>query len=682
VDKDISTQGGSGVDVMKNIPLVNVNVDGSVSVRNAAPMIFIDGRPTNLSLEQIPADQIDRVEVITNSSAKFDASSTGGIINIILKKNTKPGYNGQISVGAGTNSRYNLNGNINIKENPFSLLLSANINNANNDNEGATNRNFFQTTPFAKFTQEGLSKNTRAFNFVRAGLDYNLNVRTTISLNISYNFGRFYNNESQDFKFVEASDVTRMYGDQKNEQRNRFYSWNNQLQLKHNFPKKGHEITADITQNMSQRYNNAQFTFHNYLKTNSGNDIRLPETFQLNQGSGKITGYSFQADYILPINDSLKFETGTKIPININHSELNVWNYNPLSGNYSIDSALSNTFFIDDRIYAAYVNISSVFKSITYSAGIRYEQTDFRGSIPDKNQQFQYLYPSGGKNIEKALFPSLYLSKKIGKGNEIQINFSRKINRPGFMQIMPFIMMADRQNIRIGNPALAPEFINIAEINFNKIQNKINWLTALYVRNTQDVITNILTPSATNPDVLISTFGNGNYSNNFGWENSLKWIITQNIDFTFNHNINYIEIQALIGAQSITNSGITWNTKGIVNVKLPKQFNFQLNAVYEAPKIVPQGKTIEVFYFDVSMNKQINSKMSLSLVVSDVLNSKRFGGIYTFNTFEQDFYRRWESRFVRFNFTYRFGDADFSLFKRRGQQRREPGAGGNDMQEM
>ena len=164
-DKDLSAKGGTAIDVMKNVPGVTVDADGNVALRNSSPTIFVNGRPTTLTLEQIPAEDIDRIEVITNPSAKFDASATGGILNVILKQNTKPGYNGMLGASIGTNNRYGLNGNINVKESPFNFFLSYNLNMRGNSNKGFTNReNLMNEEVISSFRQTNNNMVRNAFN--------------------------------------------------------------------------------------------------------------------------------------------------------------------------------------------------------------------------------------------------------------------------------------------------------------------------------------------------------------------------------------------------------------------------------------------------------------------------------------------------------------------------------------
>jgi outer membrane cobalamin receptor len=356
--------------------------------------------------------------------------------------------------------------------------------------------------------------------------------------------------------------------------------------------------------------------------------------------------------------------------------------FDHLMNDMVFDSTLSNAFRIDDLVTAGYITYSSYFGKIAYQAGLRFEQTYFVGQMTDRDGRFEFIYPQGLRNFDKALFPSLYFSRKFNEKNEAQLNFSRKIGRPGFMQLIPFIMYADRQSVQIGNPVLAPEFINLAEINYSSIFGKSNILSSLYLRHTSNTITNFFYPSPDDPEVLIGTFINGLSSLNYGWENTYKLSINKSIDFTVNAHVFYTNIEAEQNNIRISNQGLSWNAKAIFALRLPKKWSVQINGNYEAPRFIPQGQLREIYFMDVSVNKDFNKHFTASFTVSDMFNTKRFGTFYQDQFFIQDISRRWEVRYARVNLVWKFGEPDFSFFRRRGSQRREPGSGGTEMQEM
>jgi outer membrane receptor protein involved in Fe transport len=672
VDKDISTRGGTGLDAVKNIPSVTVDADGNVSLRNNSVAIYIDGRPTTLTLQQIPSDQIDRVEIITNPSVKFDAATTGGILNVILKKNSKPGYNGVIMGGIGTNDRYNGMANLNIKQGKFNVFGMYNYNTQTNFNDGFTNRNSITLPPpdlntgvinkFYNQTDTSRMKNT--FQFARAGVDYYIDNRNTLTLSGNYVHGSFDNKDFQHYQYRDEWGNFASKGDRTNISATSFNNYTGQLQYKRTYPKQGKEFTTDLTVNGGQT--NTSYTFTTYQNP-------LPHIVQRSNGGTPSWQYTYQTDYVNPINDHTKIETGVRSYLQRSFSTQQTFNKDS-AGNFVSFSDLTNNYNITNLTNAAYINYSSKIKSINYMAGLRFEESYYKGNITNKDISFSYQYPDAKLNkLQYCFFPALYFSKKFAHNQEVQINFSRKINRPNFFQLMPFVMMADNANIRIGNPQLAPEFLNIGEINYNITWGKVNFLTSYYMRYIQNPITAIAYPQASNPNILVNTFQNGKNSVVGGFDNTLKVTPIKNLDLMANANIFYLTINYLNGMQQITNSGYSWTGKASISYKFPGNISLQLNGNYQAPQILPQGATRVVQYMDVTVSKNIKQKLIFTLLLSDAFNSKRMGTNYSTPDYVQDLSRRRESRYVRLTVMYMFGKMDSGLFKKLKQQKKEGG---------
>ncbi|MBK7944016.1 MAG: TonB-dependent receptor family protein [Flavobacteriales bacterium] len=257
-------------------------------------------------------------------------------------------------------------------------------------------------------------------------------------------------------------------------------------------------------------------------------------------------------DYADPLGERDKIEWGLKSNMKRDNSFLDVYVTSPLVGTDVLDSALTNNYHITDIINAAYVNwMHKLSDHWSFQAGFRFEQTWFETELLGKDITFSYKYPDGTKNLAKALFPGLYLSRKWdGSLREVQVNFSRKISRPNFWQIMPFIMFSDSRNVRIGNPALAPELSSLAEVNhlLPFMNSKATWFTSLFGRYTQDVITSYASPLASDTTVLLNTFINGSYSASTGWENILKVEPKQGLQLTLSGTLQWTDV-ALQGTQ-------------------------------------------------------------------------------------------------------------------------------------
>lgn len=667
VDKDLSVKGGTGVDVMKNVPGVTVDADGNAQLRNQSPIIFVDGRPSNLTLQQIPADQIDRVEIITNPSVKFDANATGGILNIIMKKNLKPGYNGMAMAYVGTGDRYGGMMNLNVKEGKWNFSGMYSYNQQMNRTKGFTNRTQLDTaknkTVTGYFNQENNTNFQNVFNFGRLGIDYNINIRNMISLNGMIVSGKIKSSDDQSFELLDKDKVSLLSAERVNEQFAKFYNYNAQLMYKRTYPKVGKELTADVSYNRTIADNG--FLFSTYLPN-------LPVSLQNNKGGNYANQGVFQLDYVNPITETKKFEAGVKAYYKQTTQANTTSNYNYAKNEYVKDSAMSNIYVIDDMINAAYVNYNSTtFWGIGYQAGLRFEQSYYFGNITDKKISFSYNYPSTTDDILKSIFPGIYFSKKLAKQQELQLNFSRKIQRPNFFQLMPVVMFADAQNYRIGNPQLRPEFKNIAELNYNKIFEKGNYLGSGYFRYEEQPITDVAYPDPNNPNVLVNTTVNGSNSIRYGMEHTFKYTLFKNLDVMLNANAFYIYLRGLVVPTEpvVTSTGYAYNIKSTISYKFPKNFTLQMNGSYESPRILLLGYSQPNYGFDVSVNKMIGVKWILNATVSDVMNTRRMGTYYETPFYIQELSRRRENRFFRFTVTYLFGKMDASIFKRGKQMK-------------
>lgn len=672
VDKDISTRGGTASDIMKNIPSVSVDADGNATLRNNNTEVYVDGRPTTLTLDQIPADQVERVEVITNASVKFDASTSGGILNIVMKKDRKPGYNGSVSAGAGTNNRYNATGNINIRQSPVGFSASYSYNTARNFNNGYTYRTgLYNENVTGYFNQDNVNDETGTNHSGRLGLDIDLNNRSMLSLSGNFSYRLNDSNDEQTFNYQSPEKIITSSGRRNNVQVNDHYNATAALFFKHNFPKKGKELTADLSYNYS--YSTRDFVFVTHAFDHLQNLLPNNPEVQRNDGFSESHQYILQIDYANPISEKAKIEAGLRSFYKPYRSRNFTEYYNYENAAYEKDTNLSNQYYIDDLINAAYINyIGKIFWDIRFQAGFRFEQSYYKGQLTDRNQEFYYSYPSDASTILKSIFPGIYFTKEIAKNQDIQLNFSRKLSRPRFWQLNPFIMGADRQNYRIGNPELTPEFTNMGELNYSPWNEKFNLLSSLYFKITENPITSVALPSAADSSVLVNTFINGKSSFSFGWDNSLKLTLVKSLEITLNGNIFYTEIRSFDGLMQ--NNGINWDARANISYRLPANFTLQLNGRYESPRVILQGTTIPRYSLDVSLNKKIKQKWTFNLIFNDVFNTMRWGTFYDTPFYTQENSRRRETRFLRFTLTYNFGEQETSLFKKRQQKRPATGS--------
>lgn len=692
VERNITATGGTAIDVMRNIPSLSVDIDGNVELRNSSPQIFIDGRPTILSLDQIPADDIERVELITNPSAKFDASSSGGIINIILKKNRRLGINGNVSIGVGTPDVLNGNFGLNIRQGKFNFFGTANYNQSGgvakseayriNKNNGVI-RDYFD--------QVSETERSRKFNSVRFGVDFFMDNRNTFSVTQGFTNGKFSSDEDQRQQFFNSLKILERTGVRSGLSESEFKRRSSQFFYRHSFPKAGKELTADVTYNSGKRENNSTILNEYFNLDGSVSDVPNRVNNFGNSNSNQLT---FQVDYVNPISEEKKIEMGIR---SFTSNDENIFDAFSVQNGNNIKLPLSNHYEFKERINAAYITYTGILGTIGYQAGLRAEHSRFDGNIVDSAQKFGYEYPARLKNIWDALFPSLYLSKKIGDDQELQLNFSRRIRRPRFWQLNPFIDINDPLNIRQGNPAIRPEYTNSFEFNYSKTHNTGNFLGVIYFRNNVGDITGYsdtltaeqyqqLDNAAVDPNAILNTFINANFTNRMGLELVLQQRLGKNLEIIPSFNLQYRKVVADVKNLNLSNEGMNWETELMVNYTVASNlgaFNnlrFQLTGEYESPRVMPQGKSKEEFNVDMALRKEFlaNNRASIVFAVNDVFNTNRWGMIHDTEQFYQDAYRRWNVRNFRITFSYKFGKNDFNLFNGRGEGRRGGGGGDRD----
>lgn len=684
VEKNITAQGGTAVDVMKNIPSVSVDVDGNVQMRNSTPQILIDGRPTILTLDQIPADDIEKVELITNPSAKYDASSSGGIINIVLKKNKRVGLNGIASLGGGVPGLYNGNLSLNLREKNFNLFASGSYNRSGGTaNEETFRENKNNDTITDYFKQTTANERIRKFHSIRFGMDYFLDKNNTLSFTQGFHRGNFGSDETQQQQFLDQSDILSYNGLRTSEGTGIFDHSSSRVSFERKTgDQPDDKLTADITYNKGTRSDYSDIVNNFYYPDGT---LYSPETRVRNSGLGKDYEWIGQIDYSNKFNDNKRIELGLRTFYN--KSSTNFGTYSVDQENNEVKLPLSNNYNFTEAVNAGYFNYANKWKSITYQAGLRVELAKFDGLLVDSNFHFGYQFPDGLKNLGYSIFPSIFFTKPLSDNEDLQLNYSKRIRRPRFWEVNPFVDINDPLNIRQGNPALRPEYTNSFELNyFNRFpENGGSFLAVLYFKNNIGDITEYsdtispalfarLNNAAVSPDAILNTFINAGHTNRMGAEFTLQKKVWQNLDLNYNIDLQYRTTKASVNNISLDNRGFNFETKLIANYKIVgdksplfNNLGFQLIADYEGPSVIPQGRMKSQFVSDFAMRKEFlkNRAASLSFSVNDIFNSRKFGTIYDTENFYQDSYRRWSVRTFRLTFSYKFGDSDFDLFKKK-----------------
>lgn len=679
VDKNIVSVGGTAVDVMRNVPSVQVDIDGNVKLRNASPQIYIDGRPTTLTLDQIPADAIQSVEVITNPSAKYDASGgNAGILNIVLKKNKKSGYNGNVTAGVDSKGGFNGGGSFNVRQGKLNISASTFANGMHNRATGTTNRVTFGNDPTHVF-QTNTDKTTGAFVFGRLGIDYFVSNRTTISLAGIKVHGQFKPNSDITTDSLDNNDAIYNFADRRTIGSRTFNADGLQFSMVHNAVKEGEQITFDGNFFSGKNNSNSMYNTSSYLadKTFTGRSLEQ----QLSAGSNQFL--TVQSDYVNPLTKKTKLEAGVRAQIR------NTTNDNDIFVGQTTDNLvkipnLTNNYKNTDNVLAAYTDITNAIgKDFGYQIGLRAERSNYNGELTNTGQSFKNSYPV-------SLFPSVFLSQKLKYTQELQLNYSRRINRPNFFQLIPYYDFSDSLNITKGNPNLVPEFTNSLEFSYSKtFKNNNNLLFSIYYKHSTNLITRYLdTELINNQNLLVNSYINAESSYSYGAEltsvNNIKkwWDVTTNIN-VYNAKINTGNVPNATNQPAL----LSWFGKLNNNFKLKNNFTIQLSGNYQSKTNLPvsqnqgmmgppgmqaqsssQGYIKSSWSADVAIRKAFlkNQAAAISLSMSDIFRTRISEQISSSpGIFYQDYYRLNNPQMVRLTFSYRFGKMDMSLFKRK-----------------
>lgn len=702
VDKNITTTGQTATEIMKNVPGVNVDIDGNVTLRNATPTIFVDGRPTTLTLDQIPADEIESVEIITNPSAKFDASGgTAGILNVVLKKNRKAGYNGNIRGGIDSRAKVNFGADINVKQGKFNFFMGLNLFQRKSLSDGFTYReniygNKLQNTIL---NQSSNSTHVGQFLFGRIGFDYLMDNRNSFTLSMALPNGQFNTDQTDNIHIdTMSSPVTTQDAIRTTINKRKFRNFGPAIGFKHLFPKQGRELTADFNFNTSTNSGSGNYTTQYYVNGSGSGDPALQQL----ESSGTSTYWTIQTDYTSPVGKG-KLESGLRAAIrdNKNLNENAAYDYD-LDKFVVIPSASSN-YKYTDQVFAAYATYSNKLgEKFSYQLGLRAESSQYKGTLLSTNESFSNNYP-----IE--FFPSVFVTHTISPGQDLQLNYSRRINRPNFWQQIPYYDVSDLLNIRVGNPALRPEFTNSFELNYSKsLGGGHSLLTSVYFKQTNNLITNyqsreynVPLPDGTLDSAMVTSYINANSSRSYGLEltskNPLaKWVdITTNLNF-YNARIDNSGLDQKLGV----NDRWAFFGKMNVNFKLPANFTIQLSGDYQSRTLVPQGfggrgggffggasgaaqGYINPNYgTDIALRKEFmkDKRLAVTLSANDIFKTRIYDAHSENSVFIQDMWRKRDGRMFRLNFSYRFGKFDVSLFKRKNN--RTGSEGGDDMMQQ
>ena len=670
VDKNLASVGGTATDVLRQVPSVNVDIDGNVSVRNGSPTVFIDGRPSTLTLDQIPADAIQSVEVVTNPSAKYDAEGMSGILNIVLKKNRKAGINGLIQGGYTSTRSSNAGVDLNARQGKINVFLNYSLRDRRSPMKQHMFRKNIDGNNVSYMDQYQDGEFGRRFQNGRLGFDWFIDNRNTITLSQGITAGDFNNLNTQEIFDLNGNQERIQRGEGRNDSKHNFRNYATQMGYKRTFAREGMELTADVTYNRANNRNNNDYSLQYFDMAGQPGNTSASE-LRYGTGSGNTTYLTAQVDFVTPLTEKSKLEAGLRSNNRKFNNVLNTFGKDFSTGEFAYDSSLSNHYRYTEQINAAYVSYTGGYGNFGFQTGLRAEQSFYTGEMRNiKGASYEIDYPI-------SLFPSIFLSQKLKGDHELQLNYSRRIQRPWFRDLLPNIEY-NANSARRGNPTLTPEFTNSFELSYLKdFDRKVNVLASVYFRNTNNAITNfyvdtMLVLDGQERKVLLNYPINADRRNSYGAELTVRtqvtkgWVITTNVNMA----------QTSVSAQDLDNSGFIWFGKVNSNTKLPWNLTLQVTGEYESKRILPQGEEAPEYQIDLGLKKDFLKKKNLSVMVglNDIFNTDRDLSWTKTSFSESERYRKRVSRELRVNVSWRFGKMDAKIFKKK---RGEEGGGGD-----
>lgn len=683
VDQDIASSGLSASEVLEAIPSVEVDQDGEVSLRgNSSVTVWINGKESGLSadnraqiLEQIPGETIEKIEVITNPSAKYSPEGTAGIINIILKKDLRAGYYGSAEIGANTRGGGNANVNINYNSSKWDLYASLGFRMRHNKGGSRMTRTYKDgiTDTEGHFSpyyldSEGETKNHGNNIFLRAGATYKLSEKDEFYLNGFGMFGHRWGSSTTLYNTNQPSQGwinDNMWTSNKSDNRGA----HGELGYKRTW---GENHTLDIMGSYNYWGGPNKKWYHEQNIMENDPEIDL---FNLQEQKINVQSEEVKVDYVQQLLPWLKLETGFNG--NYSYEKTPVWTYESASSfdDMNVTPELYNYFLYKNNVSALYVTLGGKVKGLSFSAGLRGEawQTHFKSlkwnDITDSPQNKNDV-PWTNHNFF-SLFPSAFLSYELPHDNEIQINYTRRIRRPWGGQLNSFTDISDPSNISFGNPELEPEYTNSFELNYIKSWTMHMVSLSAYLRtgsNKMERISYLGKDPEGISDVIYSTWYNVGKETNSGVEIVLKdsfWRgkidLTTTVNLYNNHlsawQTNFVdpiyqEVHLISGKKQ---NAFAWDARMMFSIKLPWGLSLQATGRYSSKQLTAQGSRQPGWSVDAGLRKTVGN-WSFSISGRDLFDSRKFKNITYGDNFTQTSQRWRGGRRIQFTVKYSFGN--------------------------
>lgn len=654
VGKDLSSTGASALEVLNNVPSVNVNIEGQVSLRGSTGVqILINGKPSVIASESgnalgtITADMIDRIEVITNPSAKHDAEGTSGIINIVIKKEERKGINGAVSVNTGTPHNHSVGLSLNRRTEKFNLFsqLGAGYRELPEKNRNINRDLINNSTIFSEGTEY---RNEGFLNFV-LGTDYHINEYNVITL--SGNFAYEFEDQPSRTTFTIPDDtgaiVSEWYRTESTTATNPKYQY--ELQYKKQFrDNEDHALLLSAVGNFFGKDQSSEFENVNILDDRATNNQQTRTNFQ----EGRNT---FNLDYTKPFDEKWTLETGAQYVLNDVSNDFAVSDL--INGDWVENANLTNIFEFTQNVLGVYGTGAYEGEKWGLKLGLRVENTDLSTFLVNTSE-------TNDRNFTN-FFPTLHTSYKLTEKVSMQAGYSRRIFRPRLWDLNPFFNIRNNFSVRTGNPNLLPEFTDSYELASIYIFGKTSLNFSVFYRYTTDVVERVSTFENN-----VSTFKPLNIGTNrsTGIELNGKYEATKWLTLTGDFNYNYFNREGELEATSFDFNGDQWSSKMTAKLKLPADFDFEITGNYQSRFKTVQSERADMLFADLGLRKKIlKGKGVFNFSIRDIFVSR----IQETVTNQPSFYlynRELRGRFVTFGFSYGFGKGEAMEYL--GQRRR------------
>ncbi len=659
VDQNIATTGGSASDVLEDIPSVEVDTEGKVSLRGSESVtVWINGKASGLTsdnqgdiLQQMPAGSIEKIEVITNPSAKHSPEGTAGIINIVLKRDRKAGYYGSVQAGADSQGGYNAGGNINYSSGKLDAYANVNYRHMNHEGEGNSFTRYYNHNRY----QRQRSNNSREPQnlFARAGVTWRFTEKDEIYANIMgmKTRGDMSNNTTTLSGSLEQMDTTEMIV-RTTDAVNRPKMFNIEGGYRHTF-KDGHYIDLSVNHNIWGMDNEAVYR----QNTERADNTYKSYQFQNNEVDNRST--SIKLEYENKISENTRIEAGYNGTLSRDENPTITYTD---EAHTQVDKNMFNRFIYNQDTHAIYGTYSGRLGKFGYQLGLRGEYWRVKTrSFNWEQEQNPEQRPSYIKKDFFSLFPSLFISYSLPNGHELQVNYTRRLRRPWGGQLNSFSNISDSTNISFGNPDLTPEYSNAYELNYIKNWKEHTLSISGYFRTTDDVIERISYSDPTK-NIMYTTFENVASEKSAGLEIIGKNRLFKKLDLTTTLNLFYYKLDGFrytINNQEITgeaDENFSWNARMTASMILPWGITMQATGRYNAKRVVAQGHREPNYSFDCGLRKSFNKHWSISMNIRDILDSRGWHTVTGDRNFYRDSENRHGGRRFGMTLTYSFGN--------------------------